>query len=294
MTRSLPLVAALGLLAAPSAHSAPADPAAKSPTLRFVESPESSELQSALVHLRHPESGAEIDLVGAVHVGDQGYYDGLNARFESYDAVLFELVGGDGDLKAKLAARPDANSPIRFFQILLKNSLGLEFQIDAIDYTPENFVHADMSAREFEESRQASGETLESVMARTLQAYIARGDSAEPGGDKATDLGMLMGVFTGGGDTNRLKLALARQLGDIDDVIEGIDGADGSVILAGRNAIALRKVEEILEGGKRRLAVFYGAGHLPGMEAAIKTGLGFERTGIEWVPAWTMDPPAGE
>ncbi len=296
MPRLLSTVTALLGVLAPCV--APAEPAgavaAKAPTLRFVESPETSELQTALVHLRQPESGVEIDLVGAVHIADASYYDDLDTRFKSYDAVLFELVGGDGDVAKKLAEKPDPSNAIRFFQVLLKNSLALAFQVEAIDYSAPNFVHADMTAREFEESQAASGETMETVMARTLKAYLARGEG-ETGDSAGSDLGMLMGIFTGGEDTDRLKLALARQLGDMDDVIEGIDGDEGSVILAGRNTTALRKVEEMIASGKRRLAVFYGAGHLPGMESALVEQLGFERTGVEWLPAWTMPtPPVAE
>ena len=38
----------------------------------------------------------QVDLVGAIHVGDKAYYRGLNKRFRSYDTVLYELVAPDG------------------------------------------------------------------------------------------------------------------------------------------------------------------------------------------------------
>ncbi|MEX2026875.1 MAG: hypothetical protein WEH44_06230, partial [Pirellulaceae bacterium] len=38
----------------------------------------------------------QVDLIGAVHVGDKAYYDELNKLFESYDAVLYELVAPAG------------------------------------------------------------------------------------------------------------------------------------------------------------------------------------------------------
>src|SRR5262245_48645158 len=41
-------------------------------------------------------TGVEIDLVAAVHVGEQGYYRRLNKEFEKYDAVLYELVAPEG------------------------------------------------------------------------------------------------------------------------------------------------------------------------------------------------------
>ena len=35
-------------------------------------------------------------------------------------------------------------SAVSGFQRLLKNILGLEFQLDAVDYSAKNFVHADL------------------------------------------------------------------------------------------------------------------------------------------------------
>ncbi len=53
--------------------------------------------------------GAQIDLVGAVHVGEASYYKELNRRFKTYDAVLFELVA-DPDIR--IAGRKDQEGVI--------------------------------------------------------------------------------------------------------------------------------------------------------------------------------------
>ena len=37
-----------------------------------------------------------VDLVAAVHIGDQRYYEELNSRFQDYDALLYELVVREG------------------------------------------------------------------------------------------------------------------------------------------------------------------------------------------------------
>jgi hypothetical protein len=46
----------------------------------------------------------------------------------------------------------------------LKNSMELSFQLDEIDYTPANFVHADMTPQEFSASMEKRGESLLSIM----------------------------------------------------------------------------------------------------------------------------------
>jgi hypothetical protein len=46
----------------------------------------------------------------------------------------------------------------------LKNALELTFQLDEIDYQAGNFVHADMTPQEFEQSMAERGESLLSIM----------------------------------------------------------------------------------------------------------------------------------
>src|SRR4051812_45533507 len=42
------------------------------------------------------ESGVAVDLIGAVHIGDKGYYKALNEAFDTYDVVLYEFVAPPG------------------------------------------------------------------------------------------------------------------------------------------------------------------------------------------------------
>src|SRR5690349_13867624 len=60
--------------------------------LRYSEDPVSARLEVAIRRFSLP-SGQTVDLVGAVHIADAPYYQELNRRFATYDAVLFELVG---------------------------------------------------------------------------------------------------------------------------------------------------------------------------------------------------------
>src|SRR5579872_4209827 len=51
-------------------------------------------LETAIVRYvpKSGEGGVTVDLIGAVHVGDQAYYDALNKQMEQYDVLLYELV----------------------------------------------------------------------------------------------------------------------------------------------------------------------------------------------------------
>ena len=55
-------------------------------------------LQLAIVTYapRDNPDNLSVDLVGAVHIADRSYYEALNARFQEYDALLYELVVQEG------------------------------------------------------------------------------------------------------------------------------------------------------------------------------------------------------
>ncbi|HTU24431.1 MAG TPA: hypothetical protein VMF30_03465, partial [Pirellulales bacterium] len=106
--------------------------------LRIERDPAGNELglQTAILRFESdaPErKGCVVDLVGAVHVGEKAYYEALNKRFKDYDAVLYELVAPEGTRIPK-GAKTGGNA-VSFFQNGLKDMLGLEHQLEYIDYT---------------------------------------------------------------------------------------------------------------------------------------------------------------
>src|SRR5258708_4763356 len=73
--------------------------------LRFVEDTHTgSRLETAIVTYRN-DAGVTVRLVGAVHIGEKSYYEGLNDTFRGDDAVLYEMV------KPKNADLPKPNQP---------------------------------------------------------------------------------------------------------------------------------------------------------------------------------------
>jgi len=112
-----------------------------------------------------------VDLIGAVHVGGKDYYEALNKQFEKYESLLYELVAPEGTVIPK-GGRVDDDSislnPVGGIQKGLKQMLDLEFQLEQIDYTRKNFVHADMTPTEFGESMK---ENEESIGGYALKAF---------------------------------------------------------------------------------------------------------------------------
>ena len=118
--------------------------------LRFVENDDGESLQTAIVTYVSI-SGVKVDLVGAVHIADKAYFDALNARFKTYEAVLYELVGRPIELREDLKPG-DGSEKLQWLgqvQETMRKTLKLESQLRGIDYKAKNFVHADMSVEGF-------------------------------------------------------------------------------------------------------------------------------------------------
>jgi Fe2+ transport system protein FeoA len=63
------------------------------------------------------------------------------------------------------------------------------------------------------------------------------------------------------------------------------------VLIADRNAAAVRVLERELGKKHKKLAIFYGAAHLPEMEKRLLR-LGFTRGAQAWLTAWRIGEKA--
>jgi hypothetical protein len=229
-------------------------------------------------------AGLRVDLIGAVHIGEREYYQELNKRFADYDVVLYELVAPEGALPGDGEDR----SPLAMLQGAVKDMLELDFQLEEINYTRENFVHADMSPEEFSDSMQAKGEDFMSILSRLmaegmLQQEQNQGPSLE---------GLLEALL----DENRglaLKRVLAGQFEHMDSMMEALEGPDGSTIIAERNKVALGVLQDQIAAGKLKIGIFYGAGHMPDLERRLRDDFQLVRDNEVWLTAWDMSEPAG-
>jgi hypothetical protein len=230
------------------------------------------------------EDGVTVALVAAVHVGDRGYYEELQRLFEDYDALLYEMIR-DGDQLG--AERVDVSNPLSQFQIGMKSMLGLEFQLEAMDYSRANFVHADLDPDTFFRLQEERGETILGLMVRAMLEEHSR----QANNPQAAMSGFqLLAALLSSDRAHALKLVLGQQMDQMEAALAGIDqGPDGqgSVLVSGRNEHAMRVLEEQIRGGKRRLGIFYGAGHMPDLERRL-VALGFKKEGERWLTAWDI------
>jgi hypothetical protein len=244
-------------------------------------------LDTAIVRMvpkNRGKKGLVVDLIGAVHVGEAEYYERLNKVFKSYDVLLFELVTRDKESVPRPEERRSGGGAIMALQGGMKSLLELEHQLDGIDYSAKNFVHADMTPEEFAQSMKDRGESFQKMFFRMMGYSIVQ-QSKNPA--KTNDLAMLSALFADD-RALRLKRLLAEQFEDLNGAMGAFGGPDGSTIITERNKKALRVLKEELAKDHKKIAIFYGAGHLEDFEERLTEDFGLRRKSIRWLSAWDL------
>ena len=262
-----------------------AEPAEEKAYLRFQEKEGVGALEVGIISLEHKETGAKVDLVGAVHIGDKEYYEQLNKEFKKYDSVLYEMVKPADLDPAQFKGRPQ--SGVSMMQTFMQKQLDLAYQLDEVNYGAKNFVHADMTVKQFRKRQQARGESMIMLMLKLMREDMASRAKKEK---RAVDISTaeLLRALLSPTRSVELKYLLARQFNEMERLTAGLNNKKGSVILTDRNKVALKILKKEMDTGKKKLAIFYGAAHLPGMEKRMIEKMGFERKRTRWVKAWDL------
>ncbi len=265
-------------------------------------------LETSVIHFADSTKYADatVDLIGAIHLGEPDYYKQLNELFETYDVLLYEAVmpeeavrrdlrpgSGDGSRRKGLKDEEvwtEAKiglAAISVLQLGMKDALGMEFQLTGVDYTAENFVHADMTSEEFEASMAKRGESFSGMFLKEMGKSVANQQENNP---LAMNLDVMLSMLTSD-RLYRVRRIAAVQLakaGD-GDAFAGFDGS--STIITERNKKCFEVMDRQLRKGKKKVGIFYGAGHFADMEKRMVAEYGFERKSEDWLVAWHLRDP---
>ncbi len=261
--------------------------------LRLLEEDDRpSSLQVSIVRFAERSGNAakpsvSVDLVSAVHVADRSYYQALNQLFTEYDVVLYELVAPEG---TKIpSGGPDPEKPKGFasrVQLGMKNMLDLSFQLEEVDYTPANFVHADLSPEQFSASMEQRGESFFQLLFKAWMTALAA--PAQMG--VVSDAELISALFSSD-RTRRLKIIMARQFNDMDQMMKLLDsGEQGSTLITVRNLRALEVLKQEIDDDHKRIAIFYGAGHMADFAQRLMTDFSLVPQSRTWLDAWNLRP----
>ena len=232
---------------------------------------------------RNGNSRIQIDLVGAIHIGDKEYYQDLNERFESYDAMLYELIAPKDTVISDRT--PENQSAISSAQVAMKNMLALSFQLDEVNYGADNFVHADLSPTELSDSMDERGESLYIYFWRLFYASFDQYAKDPLGLQNIT----LFSAMLSTDSDNAFKTMLAYEMTDLEKTSEILGDDSQSAVIGARNQRAIDVLKTRLESGDKRIAIFYGVAHMPDMEERLLEQLDLVYLDTTWVDAWRLD-----
>lgn len=257
--------------------------------------------------------GPTIWLTATAHIGDADYYRALQRHLDSRTVVLYEGVNTEAHVrhvpkKGERLTRPasppkppkDAKEGFSM-QSELAKSLGLEFQLDAINYDRTNFLNSDLSVFQ-----------IQKLMLGDSNARPAR--PGEKGRSDPT-LQMLLQVMDGSSLLGALMKGLVHLIGSSPQLqsatkvvlIETLGRLKGDmaemrglppelrhlmkVLIEARNENVITDLKTELELVPRSgsISIFYGSGHMENMERHITGELNYRPHGEVWLPAITVD-----
>lgn len=254
------------------------------------------QLETCIRHYKPADgNGPEIYLAGVAHIGDTNYYTHVQKHLDAQKLVMFEGVGHDDAVQTN--ASPGTNLVIatvvdkadrpQNLQGRLASSLGLVFQLDAIDYNRPHFRHNDISLA-----------TLKAMFKeRNLDAEEFIGMISSP----SDVFGWILSLLTASRKSQALvKLTLIETLAGLGNDIERMASMYPdlknvfTILLAGRNATIFRNLQAELakKDPAATISLFYGAAHMKDLAARIEGELRYRAAGEEWIPAFRVDPKA--
>lgn len=200
-----------------------------------------------------------------------------------------EGVDADIRLDELPALRPSEVGDEPGIQKRLASALGLTFQLDSMSTHGPKWINADMSVDQVQRRLDAAG-----ADAGVLFSVL------DGSGLTARLAGMVLGLVERvPGLSVRGKVMMIELLGAIDgDLMASAPGPGGGnmkqlmgVIVNERNQVVVDELRSVMKNRPecRRIAVLYGAGHMPDLARRLSEQLGYEHRSGKWFTAIRVD-----
>lgn len=214
---------------------------------------------------------AEVDLIAVTHIASPSFYQEINQILPSYDVVLYEFVAPDSASNPASVSHVDIGALYQVY-MMLGELLGFQFQLDGVDYSGANMLHADMCRSEFFAVLEESGEEMPDfgMLMRNINASLPPAFRDPDNIDLAARCRF------------RRKAAVKLLKPDRED------GMFGDVYIIPRNDKVARVLREQIDAGRKRIAILYGAGHMPDLQERLLSDFGMSPLKRHWLVAWDL------
>ncbi len=250
-------------------------------------------LDTAVVSYKAGSQGAQVDLIGAVHIGEASYYRELNRLFDQYDVLLYELVAPEGTV-VSAKAQQESSNPISFLQKSLKTFLGMESQLEKVDYSKKHFVRADMTPTQIAKKMEERGDTALTIALSTMVDVMRQQNKAAQNPQDNPLMSSDMGLMELLENPHKAKLMMAQQFVSTGSLDEALGGSLNQLLVIDRNSEAIKGLQKQLAQGKQRIGIFYGAAHLPDLEKRLVSDFSMTKGETRWIKAWDLTSTKGK
>lgn len=192
--------------------------------------------------------------------------------------------GADADLKMSDDPKPFKKQAGDNMQQKLAKALKLTYQLEEIKYDRKHFRNSDLSVDEVEKLLKDAGSSDEILT-------MLSGDSLT-----AKFAGMMLGLIKFMPSVQSASKAMMATVlsGDAEQLMKKAPGGAAlqKVIIEDRNGAVYRDLETLVkdEPAVKTVAIFYGAGHFPTMQAElVKRGYVVDEKADRWLPAFRAD-----
>lgn len=196
-------------------------------------------------------------------------------------------IGGSGEdadlrlLQRSRKPRPDGDG----LQRELARMLGLEFQLDRIDYSRQGWVVSDMTFAELERAFERRG-----VDDGMVQGSLRGGGLSGEAMATVMTILKVMDAASGGSAGEAVKLLMVQVLGSKGATEGSMLGEEGKVILDDRNEVVWQDLQRRLSADPpARIAIFYGAAHMSDFARRLGA-LGYRPGDVTWSTTLSADP----
>jgi hypothetical protein len=244
--------------------------------MRIIDGGDSivSTLELAIVRYGTPDCRTacpEVDLIAVIHIADAAFYETINQLLPTYDVVLYEYIAADSTANPAAIPHEQGGDWHRMHRVLA-GVLGFQQQIACIDYTGANMLHADMNRSEFLGLLEESGEGVPD-----FGALAGKLENSLPPGLRDPDNIDLESRCR----FRRMAAAKLLKPGKS-------NGLFASLWVVPRNDRVIEILREQLLAGRRKIAILYGAGHMPDLQEKLLSVFDMQPLKRRWLAAWDL------
>jgi hypothetical protein len=307
-----PALALTLALAGCSTRPPPAPAPAPQPYTRIANpNADTVQLQIAIrqfVPARH--RGPAVWLAAVMHVGEPDYYRALQHFLDAQTVVLYEGINPESRQHhaheaasashASMPAAPHTNAAGDYsMQSTLAHSLGLVFQLDAIDYDRANFLNSDLSILQIQRimaagqppaapGRAGGGNASFNTLLQIMDGSSLLGSLFKVG----------MQIVAASPELQAMtKLAFIEAVGQLKGDLSDAQGLPPEwrqlvkVLIQARNKNLMADLKAELKKVPRSgsIAIFYGAGHMDDLEQRLTGELHYRPASDTWLAAFSVN-----